>query len=335
MSKALVVGGGGFLGQALVTKLVARGDQVRILARGNYSHLEALGVECLRGDITKKEDVLAATSGVDVVYHTASKAGIWGDFAEYERINVQGTRHILQACLENKVKVLVYTSTPSVIYHPKAKIENIQENVPYPDEFDCAYAQTKAQAEKEVLAANCANLATVAIRPHLIYGPGDTHLIPRVVERALKGQLFQVGDGTNKVDITYVDNAALAHINAFENIDECAGKAYFISDGEPVVLWDWINELLNKIEAPPIKFRIPFLLTWCLGAVLEFVYKLLKKKEEPKMTRFTAEQLATSHYFNIDNARRDLHYVPEVSGQEGLNKLVAWVKSQGNLTVKY
>lgn len=329
MGRALVIGGGGFLGKAIVSKLLKSGAEVRCLARGEYPELKRLGAETLRGDICNPEDVLKAAEGCQAVYHTASKAGIWGAYEEYERINVQGARNVLEACRRQKVKALIYTSTPSVIYHPNAKIENVQEDIAYPETFECFYAQTKARAEREILAANGPDLLTVALRPHLIYGPGDEHLIPRVVQRAAAGQLFQVGDGANKVDITYIDNAAQAHLLAFEHIEQCAGRAYFISDGQPVVLWDWIRELLKQVGVEPVKHKLPYRLTWALGAFLEFVYKLSGKKEEPKMTRFTATQLATSHYFNITNARRDLRYQPEVSGEEGLRRLAAWVKEKG------
>ncbi|MGM9991655.1 MAG: NAD-dependent epimerase/dehydratase family protein [Candidatus Bruticola sp.] len=335
MVKVLVVGGGGFLGKALVRKLIERGDKVRSLSRGAYPDIEALGAEVVRGDIVSLDAALEAVAGCEAVFHTASKAGIWGNYAEYERVNVYGTRSLLEACRRQGVAKFIYTSTPSVIYHPKAKIENIQEDTPYPEHFECAYAQTKAQAEKEVLLANNQDMQTTALRPHLIYGPGDPHLIPRLVERAFAGQLFQVGDGTNKVDLTYIDNAAQSHIDAFEHMDSCAGKAYFISDGQPVVLWSWIKELLEKVGAPPITRSIPYGLTWGLGATLEFIYKVLHKQEEPKMTKFTAAQLATSHYFNIANARRDLQYKPEISGAEGMARLVDWIKEQGAGTLHH
>lgn len=329
MSKALIFGGGGFLGKALARKLLERGDEVISFARSEYPELAAMGVQVLRGDISQKDTVFKAVEGCDVVYHTASKAGIWGPYSEYERINVLGTRNVIQACRHSRVKALIYTSTPSVIYHPKAKIENIQEDVPYPSSFECAYAQTKAQAEREILEANSSDLVTVSLRPHLIYGPGDPHLVPRLVERAFAGQLPQVGDGQNKVDITYVDNAAQAHIDAYEHLDSCAGKAYFISDGQPVVVWSWIRELLQKVGAPPITKTVPYGVAWGAGAVLEFLGHLTGRKEEPKMTRFTAAQLATSHYFNISNARRDLGYEPKISVAEGMDRLVAWIKEQG------
>ena len=336
MSKVMIIGGGGFLGQALARQLVARGDEVSSLTRGDYPELSQLGVTVKRGDISQKDTVFEALDGgYEVVYHTASKAGIWGAYSEYERINLFGTRNIIEACRRHGIKKLIYTSTPSVIYHPKAKIENIREDVPYPQQFECAYAQTKAQAERELLAANGSELATVSLSPHLIYGPGDPHLIPRVVERAFAGQLPQVGDGTNMVDLTYIDNAARAHIDACEHMETCAGKAYFISDGQPVNLWSWIRQLLEAVGAPPIKRTVPYGLTWGAGALLEGIYKVLRIKEEPKMTRFTASQLATSHYFDISNARRDLRYNPQVSGEEGFKRLVAWIKEKDAKTLHH
>ncbi len=329
MATCLVTGGGGFLGLAIVKKLRARGDRVKVLSRRYHQCLEGLNVEFIQADITAADAVTQACADCQVVFHVASKAGIWGPDSEYEAINIQGCRNVISGCRQQRVPVLVYTSTPSVIYHPNAKIENIQEDIPYPQQFECAYARTKATAEREVLAANSPGLATVAIRPHLIYGPGDPNLIPRVLKRAKAGSLPQVGDGSNKVDITYVDNAAQAHLLAAEHIKEAAGKAYFISDGEPVVLWSWIGELLKLVGLPPLKRRLSLKATRTVGAILEAVYHLLRIKTEPKMTRFTAQQLATSHYFNIANARRDLHYAPEVSGEEGLQRLAQWVNEVG------
>lgn len=329
MSTCLVTGGGGFLGLAIVKKLLARGDKVKVLSRSHHDSLNGLNVEFTAADITNAAAVAQACQGCDIVFHVASKAGIWGPDREYEAVNIAGCHNVLMGCRTHKVPILVYTSTPSVIYHPQAKIENIQEDIPYPTQFECAYARTKAAAEREVLSANCAELATVAIRPHLIYGPGDPNLIPRVLKRAKSGQLPQVGDGTNKVDITYIDNAAQAHLLAAEHIQEAAGKAYFISDGSPVVLWDWIAELLRLVNVPPLKRKLSLGTTRAIGVVLEGVYKVLRIKTEPKMTRFTAQQLATSHYFNISNAKRDLRYEPEVSGAEGLQRLAEWVNATG------
>lgn len=334
MRTCLVTGGGGFLGMAIVKKLLAQGAAVKVLARRHHDDVEQLGAHCLMGDLADASVVDNACQECDTVFHTASKAGIWGPDSEYEKTNVLGSRNLLQACQRNRVKTLVYTSTPSVIYHPRAVIENIQEDIEYPTEFECAYARTKAQAEQELLKADgIAGVRITSLRPHLIYGPGDPHLIPRVIQRAKAGQLPQIGDGTNKVDLTYVDNAADAHLLAAEHIDTAGGQAYFISDGQPVVLWQWIGQLLQQLDIPPIKRRLPLGLTRALGACLEMVYHLLDIKTEPKMTRFTAQQLATSHYFNISKARQDLHYEPRVSGEEGLKRLVEWIKAGGLDTI--
>ena len=334
--KCLVTGGGGFLGQTLVKKLRAKDHDVVVLGRHEYKSAKDAGATCVIGDVRDYETVSKACEGCEAVFHTASKAGIWGPDSEYESINIKGAENILKACQAQGVKKLIYTSTPSVIYHKDAKIENIQEDVDYPDVFDCAYARTKAKAEKMLLKASGDDILTVALRPHLIYGPGDTHLIPRVVSRAKAGKLPQVGDGTNKVDITYVENAADAHILAYEHIDTAQGKAYFISDGEPVVLWDWINNLLKMLGIAPITKKVPLGAARFAGACMEGVYHLFGIKQEPRLTRFTAQQLATSHYFNIDNARRDLQYHPQVSGEEGLKRLVEWIKSgaMDNLEIK-
>lgn len=330
MKKCLVTGGGGFLGLAIVRQLRDRGLEVRVLSRSRHPRVAELGAEFVPGNIADPATVNRAVAGCDTVFHVASKAGIFGPEEEFFLTNVVGTRNVLDACKNAGVSTMVYTSTPSVIYSRDIKVENIQEDVPYPREYEGAYARTKALAEELVLANNGENgLATTAIRPHLIYGPEDPNLIPRVVARAKEGKLFQVGDGTNKVDLTYIDNAAQAHLLAADHIAEAAGKVYFISDGSPVALWPWINDLLRQIGVKPLTRKISYKLTYALGAVLEDVNKLFRLKSEPKMTRFTAAQLATSHYFNISNARRDLHYTPQVSPEEGVRRLVTWIKDGG------
>jgi nucleoside-diphosphate-sugar epimerase len=179
-----------------------------------------------------------------------------------------------------------------------------------------------------VLEANGPELATIALRPHLIFGPGDPHLFPRIVRRARAGRLVQVGDGTNLVDVTYVDNAADAHLRAAEALRPgapCAGKAYFISQGEPVCLWPWLEGILSRIGLGPIRRRISHPTARRLGTFFEVFYGLLGVKSEPLLTRFLAGQLAKSHYFCIDAARRDLGYQPAVSTEEGAERLVEWL----------
>ncbi len=328
--KALVTGGGGFLGHAIVQQLRGRGDAVRSFSRQRYPALDALGVEQAAGDLADADAVAVAVAGCDVVFHVAAKAGVWGPAAEYERANVLGTRHVLAACRRHGVRRLVFTSSPSVV-GAGHDIRGGDESLPYPRHYLAHYPRTKAQAEREILAANGTDLATVALRPHLIWGPGDHHLIPRLLARARAGQLRQVGDGSNRVDVTYIGNAAAAHLLAADRLAPGAtagGRAYFISDGEPVLLWPFINRVLAEAGLPPVRRRIPAAVAYAAGAVLEAVYGLLRRPDEPRMTRFLARQLSTSHWFDISAARRDLGYEPAVSTEEGLRRLGAWLRSQ-------
>jgi nucleoside-diphosphate-sugar epimerase len=324
--KALVSGGGGFLGGAIVRKLVERGDSVRSLSRGDYPDLRALGVETLRGDVADHEACQNAMAGVDVVFHVAAKAGIWGPRADFVRANVDGTRNVIEACLAHQVHKLVYTSSPSVVFDG-GDLEGVDESTPYPDRFDAYYPETKAEAERIVLAQNEPNLSTVALRPHLIWGPGDNHLIPRIVARARAGRLRKVGNRPNLVDSIYVDNAAHAHLLAADRLapgSPVAGKAYFISQGDPWPLWDLINGILLAAKLPPVTRTVPPSVAKVAAVVLETTHRALRLSGEPMMTRFLVQQLSTAHWFNIDAARRDLGYSPQISIEQGLQRLGQW-----------
>lgn len=321
--QVLVTGGGGFLGQAIVRRLVARGDSVRILQRSEIPDLSAIGVECLRGDIADPTVVLQAASSCEIVFHVAAKAGMWGRYEDFYKANVVGTENVLAACQTHRIGKLIYTSSPSVVFNGKDEC-GIDESAPYPNHYLTHYPQTKAIAERRILAANGPQLATVALRPHLIWGPGDNHLFPRLVERAKAGQLRRVGDGKNLVDTTYIDNAADAHVLAANRLDvgsPVAGKAYFISNGQPVPLWDLIDRLLACANVPPITKNVSARTAYFAGALLEFVYAVTGRRDEPAMTRFVARQLSTTHWFSLEAARRDFGYVPGVSVEEGLERL--------------
>lgn len=327
--KALVTGGGGFLGGAIVRRLVARGDAVRSFARGEYPELAGLGVEVVRGDLSDAAALAAAAQGCDVVFHVAAKAGVWGPYAEYFRANVTGTENVVAACRAHGVRRLVYTSSPSVVFDGR-DMEGVDESVPYPDHYHTAYPQTKALAEKLVLGANGAELATVSLRPHLIWGPGDPHLVPRIVARARAGRLRRIGNRPNLVDTVYIDNAAYAHLLAADHLAPgapVAGKAYFITQGEPLPLWDMINRILAAAGLPPVTKSVPAGMAYAAGWLCETVYGLLRLRAEPPMTRFVARELATAHWFNIDAARRDLGYRPAVSLEEGLKRLAASLRA--------
>lgn len=326
--KAIVTGGGGFVGRAIVGQLVDKGVETAVIGRRYYPEIERLGCRIWRGDIRNESFLVHACKGYDTVFHVAAKAGIWGGQAEYETVNVAGTNNVISACLANRIDTLVYTGTPSVVFNGE-DIGGGDETLPYADRFMCHYAETKARAEQRVLAANSDALKTCSLRPHLVWGPGDPHLIPRLLDRGRRGMLRQVGDGQNRVDISYVDNVAQAHLLAAENLKStasAAGKAYFISQGEPVVLWEWVNTLFQRLDIAPVDKKIGFPMAFTLGRMLEGIYKLLRVKKEPPMTRFLAEQLAKSHWFSIERAKVDLGYRPKISTAEGSDRLVAWLK---------
>ena len=324
---ALVTGGGGFLGGAIVRRLVARGDTVRSLARGDYPALRSLGVETLRGDVADPAAVARAIEGCDVVFHVAAKAGVWGPYEEYHQANVVGTRLVVDACRTAGVRRLVYTSSPSVVFDGR-DMEGADESLPYPAHFEAAYPATKAEAEQMVRKANGPDLATVALRPHLIWGPGDNHLVPRIIARAKAGRLRKIGRGTKRIDATYIDNAADAHILAADRLDPgsaIAGKVYFIAQGEPIPLWDLVNAILSAAGLPPVTRTISLPLAMAAAGVVESIYRALGVATEPPLTRFVVRELATSHWFDLTAARRDLGYSPQVSTAEGLQRLAAWL----------
>ena len=328
--KILVTGGGGFVGGYIVERLLARGYTVRSLGRSAQPELVAEGVEVVRGDLTNAAAVWTACEGMDAVFHVAARAGVWGSWNSFYQPNVIGTRNVIEACRAHGVARLVYTSTPSVVFNRQA-IRGGDESMSYGCDWLCNYAQTKALAEAELLAANCEALKVVALRPHLIFGPGDPHLLPRVIESVRRGRLKIVGDGMNRVDVSYVGNVADAHINAFDALlsGSVAGKAYFVSQGEPVELWTWLNNILEGLGHAPLRKKIPLPLAYGVGAVCEGLWQILGRRNEPPITRFVAVELAKDHYFNISAARSDLGYEPQVSMEVALARTIDDLQSRG------
>lgn len=325
--RALVTGGGGFLGKAIACRLLARGVEVASYSRKRHAALDALGVESIEGDLRDREAVIRACAGRDFVFHVAALPGIGGRWDDYYETNTLGTRYVLEGCRRGGVRKLVYTSSPSVTFGGTPQ-SGVNESEPYPRRWLAHYPHSKALAEAEVLKANGDELLTCALRPHLIWGPDDPHLIPRLLERASKNQLVQVGKGTNLIDTTYVDNGADAHLQAADALalgSPVAGQAYFISDAEPVGCWQWIGELLALAGLPPIHRRISFPAAWAAGHLLEWKHRLLNDPREPRMTRFLAAQLALDHWFDVSKAERDFGYVPAISREEGMRRLAeAW-----------
>jgi nucleoside-diphosphate-sugar epimerase len=333
VGRVLVTGGGGFLGTAVSRLLRRRGLAVRSLSRTPHPHLDELGVEQVRGDVADAPAVARAVEGCGTVFHIAAKAGLWGPEREYRRANVDGTWNILEACRAAGVPRLVYTSSPSVVFNGE-HLPGADESAPYPSRFDAAYPETKAIAEQLVLAANSPALSTVSLRPHLIWGPGDNNLLPRIIARARSGRLRRIGRVNALIDPVYIDNAAEAHVLASDHLgpgSPAAGRAYFITQGETIPVWDMINALLRAAHMEPVRRSIPRLLAIAGAGTLEAAYRLSGRDDEPPMTRFLARQLSTTHWFRIDAARRDLGYEPRVSIADGLRRLEDWLHRENRL----
>lgn len=324
--RVLVTGGGGFLGGRIVEMLRERGDAVRSFSRGDYPQLAAIDVEQQRGDLTDADALRRACEGCDLVFHVAARPGIWGRYEDYYLPNVVGTQNVIDACCAAGVPRLVYTSSPSAVFDGH-DMEGVSESVPYPRHYEAHYPKTKALAELAVLAANSGSLATVALRPHLIWGPRDHHLVPRIIARARS--LRRIGGNNKLVDSTYIDNAAGAHLSAADRLEPgsaIGGRAYFISNGEPWPLWDLVNGILAAAGLPAVRRRVPRWLALAAAAGFEAAYAIMRSKREPRLTRFLVRELSTAHWFDISAARRDLGYEPVVSIREGLDRLRLWLR---------
>lgn len=322
----LVTGGGGFLGTEVVRQLLEKDYQVRILARNPYPHIQKMGAECRVGDVSTLEDIIKASEGCQAIIHTAAKAGVWGSYQEYYLPNVIGTENVLKACQTNCIEILVHTSSPSVVFNG-TDMEGVDESVPYPTHYEAHYPHTKAISEQKVLAlAQKGEIRACALRPHLIWGIGDNHLIPRFVQRAARNQIRIVGEGLNLVDTVCVENAALAHLLALEVLlqepQKASGKAYFISNGEPIRLFEWINRFVTGAGMNPVTRKVPAWLAWTVGSILEGMHKAFMPKKEPRMTRFLADELSTAHWFSLKAAQEDLGYQPIISNEAGFQKVL-------------
>ena len=320
--RILVTGGGGFLGSAVCRQLSDLGHHVIAFQRSDANHLARPGIAVVRGDISNPSDLFGAAEGCDAIVHTAGKAGVWGDAAEYQRINVDGTVNVIEACRQNHIRCLVHTSSPSIV-HAGGDIEGTDESLPVADHFTAPYPASKAAAERLVMAANSEQLRTVALRPHLIWGPGDPHILPRLAAKARGGSLALPGPD-KLIDTIFVENAAQAHVNALQELAgaaRCAGKAYFVTNNEPLPQGEIIQRLLAAIGVEVRIRAVPIGVAMTAGAICEFVWRALRLNSEPPVTRFSVEQLATAHWFDTRAAERDFGYRPTISIAEGLERL--------------
>lgn len=331
--RVLVTGGGGYVGRHVARQLLDRGDEVVVLGRGRYPEVEAWGAEGVQVDLAEDDPALAeAMAGCDAVVHAAALPPYFAPEAVFRPVNVDGTRRVIDACRAAGVTRLVYTSTPSVVFDGAPCEGRGEDACPYPDRYDSPYGATKAEAERMVLAAHGPELATVSLRPRLVYGPEEPHMLPKVLARHRAGRLRRIGDGTNRMALTYVDNAAAAHLQALDALGPdapCGGRAYFVTDPEPVVFWAWIDRFLTGVGATPVRGAVGLGTARALGGVAETLWTWLPLSGEPPMTRFVATQMATSAWYDLSAGRRDLGLHAPVSGDEGLARTIAWFRAHG------
>ena len=327
--KILVTGGKGFLGSAITKKLINDGHEVETLSR-SISRIKDYNIKHHQIDISKKTSTNINFKGIDCIFHVAAKAGIEGSFRDYYTINYLGTKHILDIAKNSGIKYFIYTSSPSVVFTGKPIIGGT-ENMSLVSNRLSSYSFTKALAEQAVLDSNNnSQLSTISLRPHLIWGRNDPHLLPKVITRHKKGKLKIVGDGKNQVDLTHIDNVVHAHILAFYALTSgkpLGGKSYFISQNEPVILWEWLNYIFESLKLEPLHNKISFPKAYFAGAVLEIFWKIFNLKADLPMSRFVACQLAHDHWFSTKAAKTDFDYEPIISMNEAMEKTIPWLKS--------
>jgi sterol-4alpha-carboxylate 3-dehydrogenase (decarboxylating) len=325
--RAVVTGGCGFVGRHLVEALLRRGDEVTVVDVSPAPPHPA--VRYLQGDICDAALIAEAVAGAAVVYHNASVVHTRRNLAERVwAVNLGGTENVLRACRARAVERLVYVSSASAVYDGR-DIEGGDESLPYATRSQAPYADSKIAAERAVLAADGAGLATLAIRPHVVFGPGDTRFLPAILARAEAGKLrYAVGRGVRYSDFTYVDNLIDALLAAGDRLRPgapVAGQAYFVTNGEPTPFWDFVGRLLARLGLPPIRGTVPYWLAYGAATVAEAIDTMRGGRlgVEDGLSRFAVRYMCTHHYFSIEKARRDLGYQPRVSLAEGIERTAA------------
>ena len=324
----LVTGGGGFMGMALIKRLISEGHKVTSFSRREYPLHWALGITSIQADIRDPEAVEKACKNRDVVFHLAAKVGIWGPYDDYYSTNVTGTLNVVKACRKQGVSRIVFTSSSSVVFDG-SDLDGIDESYPYPENHGSHYTATKALSERLIIEANSDKLKTISLRPHLVWGPYDAHIIPGILKRASSGKLRRIGDKEHFIDTTYIDNmtdALLLAADALESNPEAAGSILFITNGEPARVWDFVNSIIQIAGHKPVQKKIPERVAMILAGISEWSHRVFKSKSEPFMTRFAIKELCTNHWFDISKARKILGYNPRVSYAEGFKYLKEYLK---------
>jgi 2-alkyl-3-oxoalkanoate reductase len=330
--KTLVTGGTGFVGQQLVRKLTARGDTVRCLVRkrSNTATLAKIGVELAEGDITLPDSVLGAARGLDVVYHCAAKVGAAGDRSDFYLANVEGTQNVIRACAAAGVARLVHVSTQSVTFDFTDK-HYADEATPFPAKYRDPYSETKALAEKEVLdAARKGRVSANAVRPTLVWGPGDMTILPTMAKLAKRGMLVLVNGGRAETATSYVENVCDCLILAADR-KETFGEAFFVTDDEPITAREFVEKTADAVGFKNPRMSAPYALAFGVAAIAEKLHALSGSKKDPLMTRYAIALTGLTLTFSCEKAKRMLGYKPAVNIKGGMQRLAAWVKEIGGL----
>jgi nucleoside-diphosphate-sugar epimerase len=326
--KTLITGATGFLGGALARRLHGLGWDVTALGRNPrvLAALEAEGIRTIQADLADETAILSACKHQDIIFHSGALSTPWGRDEDFYSANVLGTRNIVRGCQDANVQRLVHVSTPSIYFRYEPRL-NVKESDPLPAKPVNEYARTKLLAEAEVDRAHADGLAVVTIRPRAIFGPGDTTILPRLIQRLASGRLPVIGDGKNIADLSYVENVVDALLLCAESPKSTLGQKYNITNGEPVILWDMIRKVAETLGTPPPRGRIPYRIADTAAGLLEALYRLHPSQPEPPLTRYTVGVIANSATLDISAARRDLGYNPRIPVEEGFEKFIDWWKA--------
>ena len=329
--KALITGGTGFVGKTLTHRLHGMGWDVTALGRNPkiLDGLEEQGIKNIQANIEKKELMIDACKDMELVFHCAAFPSPWGNFEKFYQTNVIGTRNVVQACIENKVKRLVYVSTPSIYFDYGSRM-NVKEDDPLPEPIS-NYAATKRLAEEEIDKGFADGLPVISIRPRAIFGPADTVIFPRLIPRLKSGRLPIIGDGENVVDLTYIENVVDALILCAESPSNTLGKKYNITNDEPVKIWKLIDRLCDELNMPHPKRKLPQRIVHTAGGLLELLFTLIPTHPEPPLTRLSVTMMSNNTTLDITAAKNELGYKPRVSIDEGVELFLKWWKESMSL----